>query len=53
MYFFPLQIEFNEGETLTLLDNGKQGKWLVCLNPFNFLKYVQVLNKSFSKATLM
>lgn len=33
---FPQQIEFNEGETLTLLDNGKQGKWLVCLNPFNF-----------------
>uniref|UniRef100_K1R091 Plectin-1 n=1 Tax=Magallana gigas TaxID=29159 RepID=K1R091_MAGGI len=23
------EIEFNEGETLTLLDNGKQGKWLV------------------------
>lgn len=33
MYFFQ-QIEFNEGETLTLLDNGQKGKWLVCLFPF-------------------
>lgn len=53
MYFFQ-QIEFNEGETLTLLDNGQQGKWLVCLNPFNFQKYVQVIKTGFiSKARLM